>query len=476
MRKKPLPILYNIPIIDAGSEGKSIARVDKLVVFLNNAVPGDIVDIKLTRKKNSYAEGTAIFWHHKSDKRDQAFCEHFGTCGGCKWQFMQYEHQLFYKQKQVSDALIRIGKLDVHAISPILASKNTTHYRNKLEYTFSHKKWLTNEELENKDSIQIHEGLGFHVPGRFDKVLDINKCYLQADLSNAIRDCIKQFAISHQYSFFDLREQIGFLRNLIVRNNSKGEWMVIVCFYMDDKDKREALLTHLASQFFQITSLMYVINPKRNDTINDLEVICFKGDAFLMEEMEEIRFKISPKSFFQTNTTQAYELYKITREFAALTGNEVVYDLYTGTGSIANFFAAKAKKIIGIEFIAEAIEDAKENSVLNHISNTSFFAGDMREVLNNEFIATHGRPDVIITDPPRAGMHPDVVNKILEILPHRIVYVSCNPSTQARDLEMMKTQYAIIKVQPVDMFPHTHHVENVVLLEIKNELADVVIS
>lgn len=465
MKKKPLPTLYNILITDAGSEGKSIARVDNLVVFLTNAVPGDIVDIKLTRKKNSYAEGQAITWHHYSEKRTEPFCKHFGTCGGCKWQFMQYEHQLFYKQKQVYDAFIRLGKLDVPSINTILPSAHTTYYRNKLEYTFSNKKWLTNFELANKEIIPVHEGLGFHVPGRFDKVLDIHTCYLQPDLSNAIRDCVKQFTIEHQYTFFDLREQKGLLRNLIVRNNVKGEWMVIVCFHAEEKEKREALLNHLSDKFPQITSLQYVINPKRNDTINDLDVICYKGDPFLMEEMEGIQFKISPKSFFQTNSTQAYELYKITRDYAGLSGKEVVYDLYTGTGSIANFIASKAKKVVGIEYVPEAIEDAKENSTINTISNTSFFAGDMRDVLSNDFIAEHGTPDVIITDPPRAGMHPDVVTKILEVKPERIVYVSCNPATQARDLAMMKEHYNILKVQPVDMFPHTHHVENVVLLE-----------
>ncbi len=483
MSKKPLPILYNIPITDAGSEGKSIAKVDKLVVFLKNAVPGDVVDIQLTRKKNSYAEGNAIHWHHYSNKRSEPFCEHFGVCGGCKWQFMQYEHQLFYKQKQVHDALIRLGKLDVTEINPILPSRNERYYRNKLEYTFSHKKWLTNEELANSLSFGegwgevIHEGLGFHVPGRFDKVLDIHECFLQPDLSNKIRESVKKYALENKISFFDLRDQNGLLRNLIIRNNAKGDWMVIVNLSpfpspkeraensLEVKQIAENILSFLNVKFPQITSLNYVINPKRNDTINDLEIICFKGNAFLMEEMEGIQFKIGPKSFFQTNTTQAYELYKITRDYAGLTGKEIVYDLYTGTGTIANFIASQAKKVIGIEFVPEAIEDAKENSIINKITNTSFFAGDMKDVLSNDFIAEHGTPDIIITDPPRAGMHLDVVNKILEIKPDRIVYVSCNPASQARDLAFMKEHYAIKKVQPVDMFPHTHHVENVVLLE-----------
>lgn len=478
MKKKILPTLYNIPITDAGSEGKSIAKVDDFVVFLSNAVPGDIVDIKLTRKKRSYAEGTAINWHHKSEKRAEPFCQHFGTCGGCKWQYMQYEHQLFYKQKQVSDALIRLGKLDVPQISPITPSPHTTYYRNKLEYTFSHKKWLTTDELANKDAIQIHEGLGFHVPGRFDKVLDVQECFLQPNLSNAIRESVKKYAIENKLPFFDLREQVGLLRNLIIRNNLKNEWMVIVSLspYPSPQERGEEhlieagrkaknLLDYLSIEFPQITSLNYVINPKRNDTIHDLEVICYKGQAYLMEEMEGIQFKISPKSFFQTNSVQAHELYKITRDFASLSGNEIVYDLYTGTGTIANFIASKAQKVIGIENVPEAIENAKENSAINHILNTVFFAGDMKDVLTDNFISLHGKPDVIITDPPRAGMHPDVVNKILEIKPQRIVYVSCNPATQARDLAVMKEQYAIIKVQPVDMFPHTHHVENIVLLE-----------
>lgn len=468
MKKKILPTLYNIPITDAGSEGKSIAKVDDFVVFLTNAVPGDVVDIQLTRKKRSYAEGHAINWHHKSEKRAEPFCQHFGTCGGCKWQYMKYEQQLFYKQKQVSDALIRLGKLDVPQINPIIASANTSYYRNKLEYTFSHKKWLTSDELANKDDIQTHEGLGFHVPGRFDKVLDVQECYLQPDLSNAIRESVKQYAIENKLPFFDLREQNGFLRNLIIRNNLKNEWMVIVCLFYEDEILSNALLDHIGECFPQITSLNYVINPKRNDTIHDLDVICYKGQPYLMEEMEGILFKISPKSFFQTNSVQAHELYKITRDFASLSGNEIVYDLYTGTGTIANFIAAKAQKVIGIENVHEAIENAKENSIINQISNTAFFAGDMRDVLSDEFISLHGKPDVIISDPPRAGMHPDVVNKILEINPTRIVYVSCNPATQARDLAVLKEQYSIIKVQPVDMFPHTHHVENIVLLEQKN--------
>lgn len=466
MRKqKTLPVLQNVTVIDAGAEGKAIAKENDLVIFIDNAVPGDIADIQITRKKNKYREGKAIHFHHYSDQRAEVFCEHFGVCGGCKWQNMKYESQLFYKQKQVYDTLTRIGKIDMPEMPEILSSKKEVEYRNKLEYTFSNKKWLTEEEINSGKDFNNRNALGFHIPKMFDKVLDINTCYLQAAPSNEIRLAVKNYALENKLAFFDLREQTGFLRNLIIRTSSTGEVMVIVAFFYEDVEAREKLLNFIAERFPQISSLLFVINPKKNDTISDLEIKTFKGNDCIYEQMEGLKFKIGPKSFYQTNSEQAYELYKIVRDFASLKGNEHVYDLYTGTGTIANFIARNAAKVIGIEYISAAIDDAKTNSKNNEISNTSFYAGDMKDVLTDAFIAENGKPDVIITDPPRAGMHEDVVMKISDMEPQKIVYVSCNPATQARDLAMFNSKYTVARIQAVDMFPHTHHVENVVLLE-----------
>lgn len=454
-----------VTISDVAAEGKAIAKINGLAVFVPYAVPGDVVDIQLTRKKNSYAEGKIVSFRSYSPKRTDAFCAHFGVCGGCKWQILPYEEQIKYKQKQVFDNLSRIGKIDLPEITPILGAPETTFYRNKLEFTFSNKRWLTEKEIGSAKEFNNMDALGFHIPGMFDKVLDIEKCWLQDDISNKIRNAIRAYCLENDYSFFDLRNQDGLMRTLIVRTSSIGEVMLIVVFFREEKEKRENLLNFIADKFPEITSLLYIINEKANDTITDQEVLTWKGRDFIFEEMEGLRFKIGPKSFYQTNSHQAYNLYKIAREFAQLTGSELVYDLYTGTGTIANFIARQAQKVIGIEYVAEAIEDAKVNSQINHIENTLFFAGDMKDVLNADFISEHGRPDVIITDPPRAGMHDDVIETILFAEPKRIVYVSCNPATQARDLNLLDAKYSVVKVQPVDMFPHTHHVENVVLLE-----------
>ena len=467
-KNKPLPILEGIEITDVAAEGKALARVNDMVVFVPWVAPGDVVDIQLTRKKNSYAEGRAVKFHKLSEERTEPFCEHFTICGGCKWQHIPYKAQLQFKQKQVIDNLTRIGKIDIEELLPIAGSEQESFYRNKLEFTFSNKRWFTSEELDTKTEDTVTDGAGFHIPGRFDKVLDIKKCWLQDDISNRVRLFIKDFCIEHKYPFFDLREQTGFIRTLIVRTSSTGEVMIIVVFFEEDKEKQEALLNAVKEQFPEITSLLYIINSKCNDTITDQEVITFCGKDHLIESMEGLQFKVGPKSFYQTNSRQAYKLYSIAREFAGLTGDEIVYDLYTGTGTIANFIARKVKKVIGIEYVTEAIEDAKVNAALNNLGNTSFFAGDMKDILTPELIATHGKPDVIITDPPRAGMHDDVTDTILAASPKRIVYVSCNPATQARDLNRLSVKYRVCKVQPVDMFPHTHHVENVVLLVIKS--------
>lgn len=484
--KKPLPILENVSVIDASSDGQSVARMEEYVVFIKGAVPGDVVDVQITRKKSKYREGNAINIKERSTKRIDAICSHFGTCGGCKWQNMSYEWQLFYKQKQVIDALTRLAKIELPEILKIIPSQKIYNYRNKLEFTFSNKKWLTKEQIDDK-ALTFGENLGeasrsalgFHIPGMFDKILDIDTCHLQEEPSNAIRNEIRKYALENKLSFFDLREQIGLLRNIIIRSTSTGEWMLIIAFHYDDKANIEKLLNHINNQFPQITSLQYVINPKKNDTISDLEIKLFKGNDSIYESMppdasknasdgeRQLKFKIGPKSFYQTNSEQAYELYKVIRDFAAIKSTDIVYDLYTGTGTIANFVAHQAKKVVGVESISAAIEDAKINSEINNISNTIFYAGDMKDVLNDNFINKNGKPDVIITDPPRAGMHDDVTNKILEIEPDRIVYVSCNPATQARDLQLLDLKYKVVKVQPVDMFPQTHHVENVVLLEKK---------
>jgi 23S rRNA (uracil1939-C5)-methyltransferase len=494
---KAAQTFQNIEITDISTEGKGIGRIirksqdpsvgeTKIVCFVDFAIPGDVVDVQITLKKKNYMEGKVIQYVKYSDKRTEPVCKHFGTCGGCKWQNMKYEAQLFFKEKYVTDALTRIGRLTPNpfptgegsSFLPIIPSKKYFHYRNKLEFTFSNKKWLTKEDFQTlnigEDLGSAAYGLGFHIPKLFDKVLDITECHLQEEPSNSIRLEVRKFAIDNKLTFFDIRRQNGFLRNLIIRSTSTGQWMVVVVFFYEDKELREKLLKHLSVTFPQITSLQYVINPKKNDSIFDQEVIPFSGEEYITEEMparpdgrsggEGLKFRISPKSFFQTNSLQAHELYKVTRDFAGLKGTEVVYDLYTGTGTIANFVAGKAKKVVGIEYIPVAIEDAKVNSQINNISNTEFFAGDIKDMLTNEFVAARGKPDVIITDPPRAGMHEDVVKKMLELSPEKIIYVSCNPATQARDIALMSEKYFVEKVQPVDMFPHTAHVESVAKL------------
>ena len=465
-RRNNRVIFEDVEIRDAGAKGKAIgAAPDGRVIFVNNAVPGDIATIQTTKKRKSYYEGSAIGFSKLSDKRVEPKCRHFGTCGGCKWQFMGYEHQLFYKQKEVADNLRRIGGLDLPEISPILGSKDIYFYRNKMEFSFSDNKWLTLEQIKSDQIIEDRNALGFHIPGMWDKILDIEKCHLQRDPSNAIRNFVKATATKHQLPFFNTRKQQGLLRTLMIRTSTTGELMVLVQFFYDDKNKRELLLNALKDEFPEISSLLYVINSKGNDTIYDQEVICFHGKDHIYEQMEGLKFKINAKSFYQTNSEQAYELYKVTRDFAGLSGKELVYDLYTGTGTIAQFVAAGAKKVIGIEAVPDAIEAAKENAVGNNIDNTEFYTGDMKQVFTDEFIARHGRPDVVITDPPRDGMHGDVVEQLIKLSPQRIVYVSCNSATQARDLKLLNPHYQIVKVQPVDMFPQTHHVENVVLLE-----------
>ena len=462
---KPLPRYDGVEILDIGSEGKAVARVDGVVVFTTHVIPGDIVDLQVTKKREKYQEAKVIQIQKDSPDRIPAFCEHFEICGGCKWQYLPYEKQLFYKQKQVFDQLSRIGRMTLPDVMPIIGSATSTFYRNKLEFTFSNRRWLTHEEVRSGNEFEDMNVLGFHVQGMFDKVLNVNKCWLQTDSSNDIRNAVKKYALLNNLAFYDLKNKEGFLRNLIIRTTSTGEIMVIVNFFREEREKRELLLQFLTDSFPAITTLLYVINQKGNDTITDKEVNIFKGDGFITEEMEGLKFRIGPKSFYQTNSLQAYELYKVTRNFAALTGKEVVYDLYTGTGTIACFVANQAKKVVGIEYVPEAIEDAKLNATSNQLSNTNFFAGDMKEILTREFITEHGHPDVIITDPPRAGMSDEVINSILFASPERIVYVSCNPATQARDISLLGSNYEVTKVQPVDMFPHTHHVENVVLLE-----------
>ena len=445
-----------------------MAKVNDLVVFVPYVVPGDVVDLQVKRKKNHYAEAVAVKFHEYSPVRAVPFCQHYGVCGGCKWQCLPYAEQIKYKQKQVTDNLTRIGKIELPEISPILGSEKTEFYRNKLEFTFSNKRWLTEEEVKEDVKYDQMNAVGFHIPGAFDKVLAIEKCWLQDDISNRIRNAVRDYAYEHNYSFFNLRSQEGMLRNLMIRTSSTGELMVLLqCKIVEESemDLMKQLLAFVAERFPQITSFLYVVNNKCNDTINDLDVMVFKGNDHIFEEMEGLRFKIGAKSFYQTNSEQAYNLYKVARNFAGLTGNELVYDLYTGTGTIANFVSRQAGKVIGIEYVPEAIEDAKVNSEINGIDNTLFYAGDMKDILTQEFINQHGRPDVIITDPPRAGMHDDVIDTILFAEPQRIVYVSCNPATQARDLSLLDAKYRVTAVQPVDMFPPTPHVENVVLLE-----------
>lgn len=465
-RKNRKQKFNQLEVIDAGAKGKAIAKApDGKVIFLPNAVPGDVVDIQTFKKRKAYYEGKAITFHKLSDKRTAPECEHFGTCGGCKWQHMSYHYQLYYKQKEVVNNLERLGQIKLPEISPILGSKKQYFYRNKMEFSFSDKRWLTQEEINSDEDIGDKNALGFHIPGMWDKILDINMCWLQADPSNAIRNSIKQFAITNDLEFFNTRNQTGLLRTVMIRTSSVGEVMILIQFYKEDELKRKLLLNHIISEFPKITSLQYVINTKANDTIYDQDVICYYGRDHIFEEMEGLRFKINAKSFYQTNSEQAYELYKITREFAQLTGGELVYDLYTGTGTIAQFIAKQAQKVIGVEAVPDAITAAKENAQLNGVTNVEFYVGDMKTVFNKKFIDTHGIPNVIITDPPRDGMHKDVIQQILNIAPEKVVYVSCNSATQARDLALMDEKYKVTRVQPVDMFPQTHHVENVVLLE-----------
>ena len=467
-RKKVKQVFEKIEIIDAGAKGKTVAKApDGRVIFLTNAVPGDIVDIQTFKKRKAFYEGKAIKFHTLSDKRTDPVCEHFGTCGGCKWQHMKYEDQLYFKQKEVTNNLTRIGHIELPEITPILGSKEQYFYRNKMEFSFSDARWLTLEEIQSDRDLGDKNALGFHIPGMWDKILDIKKCHLQADPSNAIRLEVKDFALKNGLTFFNSRKQEGCLRTLMIRTSSTGEIMVLIQFFENDKTKRELLLNHLTSTFPELTSLQYVINSKGNDTIYDQEVICFSGRDHIFEEMEGLQFKINAKSFYQTNSDQAYELYKITRDFASLTGNEIVYDLYTGTGTIAQFVSKKAKKVVGVESVPDAILAAKENAKLNNIENTEFYVGDMAKIFDQNFIETHGNPDVIITDPPRDGMHKKVVEQLLNIEAKKIVYVSCNSATQARDLAILDEKYKVDKTQAVDMFPQTHHVENVVLLTLR---------
>ena len=464
MRRKSKPVLEHILIEDIAAEGKAIGRVDSKVVFVPFAIPGDVVDIQVTNNRKSFMEGYVIRWHSYSPNRVEPFCSHFGLCGGCKWQNLPYSEQLRYKQRQVADQLKRIGKLPISEISPIIGSKNTTHYRNKLEFTFSESRWLTREEIEQNADIVKHPALGYHIPGRFDKVFDVSTCYLQPEPSNSIRLAVRDYAIGHGIPFLNLYTKQGILRNLIIRTASTGEVMVILSVTRFDAHVK-GLLEHVRDNFPQATSLMYVENSKLNETINDLEVTLFSGKDHIIEQMEDLQFRVGPKSFYQTNSTQALELYRVARNFAQLTGNEVVYDLYTGTGTIANFVARYAKRVLGVEYLPEAIADARVNSQLNGISNTFFIAGDIKDTLSPQFMQEYGKPDVVILDPPRAGIHPDVAKALVDALPVRIVYVSCNPATQARDIALMAQHYEVTRIQPVDMFPHTHHVENVVLLE-----------
>lgn len=466
-KKKELPLYEGIEITGVAAEGNAIARVDDFVVFVPYGAPGDVADVKIDRKKRSYAEGHIERMIRPSDLRCEPRCTHFGTCGGCRWQHLPYEFQLESKQRQVTDALERIAKVDLPPISPILGSKNIWEYRNKMEYTFSNKRWLSWEQMRSGEIVSDRCGAGFHIPGAFDKVLDIEQCHLQDNIGDRIRIFIKKYGIENELPFYDLRNQQGFLRTLMIRTLHTGEIMVVLSVGEDNPEAIKNLLDAVRKEFPQITSLMYVVNTKANDTIGDLEIKLHSGREYVEEDMEGLRFRIGPKSFYQTNSVQAYELYKTVREFAALTGDELVYDLYTGTGTIANFVARGARRVIGIEYVADAIEDAKINSAVNGINNTLFFAGDMKDVLTDAFIEEHGRPEVMIVDPPRAGMHQDVVDVILNAAPQRIVYVSCNPATQARDIALLDAKYAVIAVQPVDMFPHTHHVENVALLELR---------
>jgi 23S rRNA (uracil1939-C5)-methyltransferase len=467
MNKAPRHKFFeDVTIIDIAEEGKGVGKAEDFVLFVEKAVPGDIADIDVYRSKKNFGEGRIAKLKQASLYRTEPFCEHFGTCGGCKWQHMTYEAQLKFKQKSVADALARIAKIDVDGMSPIIPSPEDKYYRNKLEYTFSNKRWLMDGENRTDEPLNM-DALGFHIPGRFDKIFDVRHCWLQAEPSNRLRNSIREFAIKHGYRFYDLKAHSGTLRNLIVRTSSTGEVMVIVVFAFADQEEINKLMTFVDENFPEITSLLYVVNQKKNDTIFDQEVIAWRGPEFIYEEMDGIKFRIGPKSFYQTNSVQAKRLYEVARDFSGFKGDELVYDLYTGAGTIANFIAGSVREVVGIEYEPTAIEDAKINSSINNITNTKFYAGDMKDELSPEFIAKHGKPDVIITDPPRAGMHPDVVNRLIEIEAQKIVYVSCNAATQARDLLVLKEKYDIMKIQPVDMFPHTQHVENVILLVLK---------
>ncbi len=463
-----LPMLNKVLITDIGAEGNAIAKVDGRVVFVPMLVPGDVVDLRISKKRRKYLEGSVLRFHEYSPDRIKPECRHFGVCGGCKWQHLPYELQLKFKEKQVTDNFERIGKVQVAEINPILGSAAVYRYRNKLEYTFSDKRWLTREEVDSDNTFDKEDALGFHIPGLFDKVLDIKECLLQPEPSNAIRDAVRRYAHKKGLAFFNFRQQSGFLRNLIIRNNDKGNVMVIVIFFLDEQERREGLLDFLAEEFPQITSLWYIINTKKNDSLTDQTPVLYRGDDHLIEEMEGLKFRIGPKSFYQTNRLQAARLYKTARDFAGLTGKETVYDLYTGTGTIANYVASLSGKVVGIEYVKDAVEDAIINSEINNIRNTTFIAGDLKDILSEEFFSRLGKPDVVITDPPRAGMHSDVVKAIMEAGPCKIVYISCNPATQARDISVLSERYTVEKIQPVDMFPQTHHVENVALLKIKN--------
>ena len=467
-KKKPLPILEGVTITDVAAEGKSLTRVDDMVVFVPFAVPGDVVDLQVRKKKHHYCEAEVVRFIKYSERRAEPVCQHFGICGGCKWQNLPYEDQLKAKQKQVHDQLTRIGKVELPDFRPILGSEKIYEYRNKLEFSCSNKRWLTKEEVNSGVQLDHKNAIGFHITCAFDKIYPIEKCWLMDDLCNQIRNEIRDYALNNGISFFDVREQTGLLRDIMIRNSSTGEWMVLVQFkFQEQGDEQRAhdLLQHIGDRFPQITSLLYVNNQKCNDTFSDQTVEVFKGKDHITEMMDKLQFKVAAKSFYQTNTQQAFHLYEVARQLAQLTGKELVYDLYTGTGTIANFVARHAQQVIGIEYVEDAIADAKANSKCNGIENTLFYAGDMKDILTDEFVEQHGKPDVIITDPPRAGMHPDVIQTILRAAPKRIVYVSCNPATQARDLEVLNEQYRVEAVQPVDMFPHTPHVENVVLLE-----------
>lgn len=468
--KKPLPILEHVTMTGFAAEGKSVARVDGYVVFVPFVVPGDVVDLQVTRKKHSYMEARAIKFYEYSADRITPLCPHFGVCGGCKWQMLNYAKQLEYKQQQVVDQLIRLGKLDIPEVRPILGATHIERYRNKLEFSFSNKRWLTTEEVAADVKYDCMDAVGFHIPGAFDKVLDVTDCHLMDDLQNRVRNGLRSFALDHHISFFDLRQQTGLLRDMMFRLSNSGEAMLLMQFHITNEAERaqsQAVLEYLASHFDELTTIVWVNNLKANDTIGDLPVEVYKGRGYVLELMEDLKFKVGPKSFYQTNNEQAYNLYKVVRDFCGLTGHELVYDLYTGTGTIANFVARRARRVIGIEYVPEAIEDAKVNARLNSIDNAEFLAGDMKEVLTDSFVQRHGRPDVLITDPPRVGMHKDVVSVILHTRPERIVYVSCNPATQARDAQLLAADYDIIAIQPVDMFPHTQHIENVMLLQAK---------